>query len=97
MPSFTDLEVNHVLSNMLNHFERGTPTQQNVQQMPVLDAIKQYTVKQAGGELFETPIVNRGGVTLEGFDSDEDDATFVIAGLPNPEAYEPREVEVEDD
>ena len=27
----------------------------------------------------------------------QDDATFFIAGLPNPEAYEPREVEVEDD
>ena len=27
----------------------------------------------------------------------QDDATFFIAALPNPEAYEPREVEVEDD
>lgn len=25
----------------------------------------------------------------------EDDAAFFIAGLPNPESYEPREVEVE--
>jgi hypothetical protein len=27
----------------------------------------------------------------------EYDAAFFIAGLPNPDAYEPREVEVEDD
>lgn len=37
---------------------------------------------------------NRTG-KLRAFDT-EDDAAFFIAGLPNPEAYEPREVEVEE-
>lgn len=51
-----------------------------------------WLIGQRGSTLVLTE--NRTG-KLRAFET-EDDAAFFIAGLPNPESYEPREVEVED-
>lgn len=52
-----------------------------------------WLIGQRGSTLVLTE--NRTG-KLRAFET-EDDAAFFIAGLPNPESYEPREVELEDD
>lgn len=52
-----------------------------------------WLIGQRGTTLVLTE--NRTG-KLRAFET-EDDAAFFIAGLPNPESLEPREVEVQDD
>lgn len=82
MPAFTQIDLENMAASHLKKMLANGSMEQNIQEMPLLKAMtaNKTILRNVKDHKVHRNIVNRGGVTMAGFNSNEDEVTHVNPG-----------------